>query len=155
MVSDEVEGPNERFSKISGVLKLLGWRNGAEIEFCSVFKTTLCDQFCSLLPIGYKNKNGLPGWELDLKVWRARSGLYRRQILQGSIRWKALDEIYKIYIQVLLYRSDLKISAKIRPNFCRNENEICFFLRVSMQFAIFLRSLIFLMMKFCRNFTEM
>ena len=99
MVSDEVEGPNERFSKISGVLKLLGWRNGAEIEFCSVFKTTLCDQFCSLLPIGYKNKNGLPGWELDLKVWRARSGLYRRRRLQKKKNysfessWRDLKDI--------------------------------------------------------------
>ena len=26
-----------------------------------------------------------------------RSLLYRRQILQENIRWKALDEIYKIY----------------------------------------------------------
>ena len=32
------------------------------------------------------------------KLYRARSLLYRRQILQLNIRWKALDEIYKIYI---------------------------------------------------------
>ena len=32
------------------------------------------------------------------KLYRARSLLYRRQILQENIRWKALDEIYKIYI---------------------------------------------------------
>ena len=44
------------------------------------------------------------------KFWDARSRLYRRQILQVNIRWKALDEIYKMYI--LLHRSDLKISAK-------------------------------------------
>ena len=44
------------------------------------------------------------------KLYRARSLLYRRQILQVNIRWKALDEIYKMYI--LLHRSDLKISAK-------------------------------------------
>ena len=31
------------------------------------------------------------------KLYRARSLLYRRQILQVNIRWKALDEIYKIY----------------------------------------------------------
>ena len=31
------------------------------------------------------------------KLYRARSLLYRRQILQENIRWKALDEIYKIY----------------------------------------------------------
>ena len=42
------------------------------------------------------------------KLYRARSLLYRRQILQVNIRWKALDEIYKIYM--LLHRSDLNIS---------------------------------------------
>ena len=31
------------------------------------------------------------------KLYRAPSLLYRRQILQENIRWKALDEIYKIY----------------------------------------------------------
>ena len=46
------------------------------------------------------------------KLYGARSLLYRRQILQVNIRWKALDEIYKIYM--LLHRSDLNISAKIR-----------------------------------------
>ena len=44
------------------------------------------------------------------KLYRARSLLYRRQILQETIRWKALDEIYKICM--LLHRSDLNISAK-------------------------------------------
>ena len=43
------------------------------------------------------------------KLYRARSLLYRRQILQENIRWKALDEIYKIYM--LLHRSDLNILA--------------------------------------------
>ena len=41
------------------------------------------------------------------KLYRARSLLYRRQILQENIRWKALDEIYKIYM--LLHRSNLNI----------------------------------------------
>ena len=45
------------------------------------------------------------------KLYRARSLLYRRQILQENIRWKALDEIYKIYM--FLHRSDLNISEKI------------------------------------------
>ena len=46
------------------------------------------------------------------KLREARSRLYRRQILQVNIRWKALDEIYKMYI--LLHRSDLKkIQQKI------------------------------------------
>ena len=49
------------------------------------------------------------------KLYRARSLLYRRQILQENIRWKALDEIYKIYI--LLHRSDLKISDKRQQTF--------------------------------------
>ena len=42
----------------------------------------------------------------------ARSLLYRRQILQQNMRWKALDEIYKIYM--LLHRSDLNISEFFR-----------------------------------------
>ena len=49
------------------------------------------------------------------KLYRARSLLYRRQILQVNIRWKALDEIYKIYM--LLHRSDLNISAKFRQTY--------------------------------------
>ena len=44
------------------------------------------------------------------KLYRARSLLYRRQILQENIIWKARDEIYKIYM--LLHRSDLNILAK-------------------------------------------
>ena len=46
------------------------------------------------------------------KLYRARSLLYRDQILQVNIRWKALDEIYKIYM--LLHRSDLNISNIFR-----------------------------------------
>ena len=49
------------------------------------------------------------------KLYRARSLLYRRQILQENIRWKALYEIYKIYM--ILHRSDLNISEKIVKNF--------------------------------------
>ena len=49
------------------------------------------------------------------KLYRARSLLYRRQILQVNIRWKALDEIYKIYM--LLHRSDLNISEMFRQCF--------------------------------------
>ena len=46
------------------------------------------------------------------KQYRARSLLYRRQILQEDIPWEALDEIYKIYM--LLHRSDLNISEIFR-----------------------------------------
>ena len=35
--------------------------------------------------------------------------------MQQNIRWKALDEIYKIYL--LLHRSDLNISEKNRQTF--------------------------------------
>ena len=49
------------------------------------------------------------------KLYRARSLLYRRQILQENIRWKPLDEIYKIYM--LLHRSDLNISQIFRQFF--------------------------------------
>ena len=51
------------------------------------------------------------------KLYRARSLLHRRQILQVNIRWKALDEIYKIYM--LLHRSDLNISEIFRQFFFR------------------------------------
>ena len=50
-----------------------------------------------------------------IKHYEARSLLYRRQILQENIRWKALDEIYKIYM--LLHRSDLNISEIVRQTF--------------------------------------
>ena len=49
------------------------------------------------------------------KLYGARSLLYRRQILQVNIRWKALDEIYKIYM--LLHRSDLNSSEIFRQFF--------------------------------------
>ena len=83
------------------------------------------------------------------KLYRARSLLYRRQILQVNIRWKALDEIYKIYM--LLHRSDLNISEIFRQhcshfwaNICKNSLFLKFF------------SLIFaqILMKFCRNFAD-
>ena len=50
-----------------------------------------------------------------IKLHKARSLLYRRQIVQENIRWKALDEIYKIYM--LLLRSDRNFSAKFRQTF--------------------------------------
>ena len=52
-----------------------------------------------------------------IKLYKARSLLYRREILQETMRWKALDEIYKIYM--LLHRSDLNILAKFRQTFFR------------------------------------
>ena len=75
------------------------------------------------------------------KLYRARSLLYRRLNLHENIRWKALAEIYKIYM--FLHRSDLNISEKIvklfrifrqnenlqnSPTFEKNQDSI--FLRV-------------------------
>ena len=37
--------------------------------------------------------------------------LYRRQILQQNIRWKALDEIYKMRMR--MHRSDLNIQQNV------------------------------------------
>ena len=48
---------------------------------------------------------------------------YRRQILQENIRWKALDEIYKIYM--LLHRSDRNISENFRQNVSHFMAKIC------------------------------
>ena len=70
------------------------------------------------------------------KLYRARSLLYRRQILQENIRWKALDEIYKIYM--LLHCSDLNISAKISSNILAfSMLEMLFFAIVSKFVTIF------------------
>ena len=80
------------------------------------------------------------------KLYRARSLLYRRQILQENIRWKALDEIYKIYM--LLHRSDLNSSENFRQTF------FAFFLANFVIFRFF--SLIFaqILIKCCRNFAD-
>ena len=75
------------------------------------------------------------------KLYKDRSLLYRRQILQENIRWKALDEIYKIYM--LLHRSDLNISEKIRQTFSHLLANIVIF-------EFFAK----ILMKFCRNFAD-
>ena len=83
------------------------------------------------------------------KLYRARSLLYRRQFLQVNIRWKALDEIYKIYM--LLHRSDLNISEKIRQSFSHFLAKFC-------KNSLFLNSfsVVFaqILMKFYRNFAD-
>ena len=82
------------------------------------------------------------------KLYRARSLLYRRQILQENIRWKALDEIYKIYM--LLHRSDLNISENFRQTFSH-------FLALFCKNSLFLNSFIDfaqILMKCCRNFVD-
>ena len=90
----------------------------------------------------------------------ARSRLYRSRILQVSIRWKALDEIYKMYM--LLHRSDLNISENFRQFFSHFLAKICTnsgrsVLKKMHKFVIFeFFSLIFaqILMKFCRNFAD-
>ena len=75
------------------------------------------------------------------KLYRARSLLYRRQMLQENIRWKALGEIYKICM--FLHRSDLNISENFRQ-----------ILTIRKNFVIFeFFSLIFaqILMKFCSD----
>ena len=72
----------------------------------------------------------------------ARSRLYRSRFVQVNIRWKALDEIYKIYM--LLHSSDLNISE--------------IFVKILQKFVIFeFFSVIFaqISMKFYRNFANM
>ena len=82
------------------------------------------------------------------KLYRARSLLYRRQILQENIRWKALDEIYKIYM--LLHRSDLNIPEKIRQTFSHFSAIFCKIYPFSKNFIEFAQ----ILMKFCRNFAD-
>ena len=68
-----------------------------------------------------RRAGGAARWKLNPMTWKlnelceARSRLYRRQILQVNVRWKALDEIYKIYM--FLHRSDLNISENFRQTF--------------------------------------
>ena len=83
------------------------------------------------------------------KLYRARSLLYRRKILQENIRWKALDEIYKIYM--LFHRSDLNIAKKkiikLFRIFWQKIAKIRYFCILFIDFAQIL-------MKICRNFAD-
>ena len=82
------------------------------------------------------------------KLYRARSLLYRRQILQENIRWKALDEIYKTYM--LLHRSDLNISKKFRQTFSHFLAKLCKARFLKILFIDFAQ----ILMKFRRNFAD-
>ena len=46
--------------------------------------------------LSYRLRSGLNNLFIFFKLREASSRLYRRKILQVNIRWKALDEIYKI-----------------------------------------------------------
>ena len=78
------------------------------------------------------------------QIYQARYLLYRRQILQENIRWKALDEIYKLY--VLLHRSDLNISENFVKLF-----RIFRKILQNLPIEIFRKHLI----EFCSEFDEM
>ena len=93
-----------------------------------------------------------------IKLCRARSLLYRRQILQENIRWKALDEIYNIYM--FLHRSDLNISAKFRETFSHFCSKFCkkrylssnfahILVNFFRNFATYIFSAAFQLLKFC------
>ena len=84
------------------------------------------------------------------KLYRVRSLLYRREILQENIRWKALEEIYKIYM--LLHRSDLNISEIFRQKF---SHFLAFFFKFSLLiFLILFIDFAQILMNFCRNFAD-
>ena len=83
------------------------------------------------------------------KLYRARSLLYRRQILQENIRWKALDEIYKVYM--LLLRSDLNISANFRQTFSHFRQIFASFCHYRVIFSLIFAQIL---MKFYRNFAN-
>ena len=86
-----------------------------------------------------------------IKLYKARSLLYRRQILQENIRWKALDEIYKIYM--LLHRSDLNISENFRQTFS-HFSTFLIFLQKFVIFEYFSLNFAQILMKFYRNFAD-
>ena len=91
---------------------------------------------------------------LQVKLWRARFRLYGQLRQLPNTHFAGFFEIYKI--SRLLHRSDLKISAKTRPNFCRNESEISFFhSRFSINFAIFRRNLDEILPEFHKYCQEM
>ena len=83
---------------------------------------------------------------LMIKFYKARSLLYRSQVLQENIRWKALDEIYKIYM--LLHRSDLNISENFLQIFSHFLAKFCKFIFFKFFSLIFAQ----ILMKFLSEF---
>ena len=70
--------------------------------------------------------------------------------MQANVRWswKALDEIYKIYM--LLHRSDLNISENVRQTFSNSSANFAKFVIFELFSAIFAQML----MKLYRNFAD-
>ena len=87
-----------------------------------------------------------------IKLYKARSLLYRRQILQENIRWKALDEIYKIYM--LLHRSDLNISENFRQTFSNFLAKFCKIRYFRILFIDFCADFDEILSEFRRNFAD-
>ena len=85
------------------------------------------------------------------KQARSSSPSRRRQISQVIIRWKALDEIYKIYM--LLQRSDLNILEFFRQTFPHFSANFCKFLNLLI-FEIFSLNFAQNLMKICRSFAN-
>ena len=93
----------------------LFWSSSLRNPFDIIFEQ-FSDEFWSV-------RIGLNNLFMFSKLREARSRLYRRQILRVNIRWKALDEIYKIYM--LLHRSDLNISEIFVNFFCNFFPKFC------------------------------
>ena len=90
-------------------------------------------------------------WLIFGKLWEARSRLYRSRILQVNTRWKALNEIYKIYILLQHF------AFKIQPNFVKLFRIFCkFILKKSLIFPRRLQTFqnSQILMKILRNFSN-
>ena len=96
----------------------------------------------------------LNSWRLLklIKIKSARSRLYRSRFLQVNTRWKALDEIYKIYI--LLHRSDPKNSANNRQHFFANELWISDFFIFCVEICIFSSNFWWIFVRISRQIPE-
>ena len=108
----DIEPSSDFSSKWSNVLRL--------VLFCIDAK------FCKKMFVG-KLLARSTGFTCFWQICTAQTSIFQQNCvklprifdkrLQKNIRWKALDEIYKIYM--LLHRSDLNISAKFRQSFLR------------------------------------
>ena len=124
-----LNGLNTASSSSSDERALLSWRAG--VLFCllsyrekgtSFWLVTGAERMLDLSwKVRYRTLFGF--FSHMIKLYRARSLLFRRQILQENIRWKALEEIYKIYM--LLHRSDLNISENVRQTFSHFSANVC------------------------------
>ena len=76
--------------------KGLPWAAALAVDPTSSWFSALLSRLGQLL-VGYQYETELPGWEWNLKLWRARSRLYRRRFLQGNTNLKALAEIYTMH----------------------------------------------------------